>query len=82
MLVIPMTFLGAVYYPWQNAHAVAVAEGRGAREPAHLHERRDARRAHQRRAAHADRRDLLALIGFTAVFLKLGIDGFKKRVLS
>ena len=24
----------------------------------------------------------VALIGFTAVFLKLGIDGFKKRVLS
>ena len=24
----------------------------------------------------------LALVGFTAVFLKLGIDGFKKRVLS
>ena len=24
----------------------------------------------------------VALIGFTVVFLKLGIDGFKKRVLS
>ena len=24
----------------------------------------------------------VALVGFTAVFLKLGIDGFKKRVLS
>ena len=23
-----------------------------------------------------------ALVGFTAVFLKLGIDGFRKRVLS
>jgi len=24
----------------------------------------------------------VALVGFTAAFLKLGIDGFKKRVLS
>jgi hypothetical protein len=24
----------------------------------------------------------LALIGFTVLFMKLGIDGFKKRVLS
>ena len=24
----------------------------------------------------------IAIVGFTAVFLKLGIDGFKKRVLS
>jgi len=24
----------------------------------------------------------VALVGFTAVFLKLGIDGFAKRVLS
>ena len=24
----------------------------------------------------------VALIGFTALFMKLGIDGFKKRVLS
>ena len=28
LLVIPMTFLGAVYYPWRTPHAAAVAEDR------------------------------------------------------
>ena len=39
--------------------------------------------AHERRAAHAAwSRSTSRSIGFTVVFLKLGIDGFKKRVLS
>ena len=58
LLVIPMTFLGAVYYPWRTLTPLPWLKVGGAREPAHLHERRHARRAHPRRAAHADRRDL------------------------
>jgi ABC-2 type transport system permease protein len=82
LLVIPMTFLGAVYYPWKNLtplpwlkYAVLVnplvymSEGMRMSLTSGI--------PHMRALAI-----YAALIGFTIVFLKLGIDGFKKRVLS
>ena len=83
LLVIPMTFLGAVYYPWQSLIAAAVAEVERARQPAHLRQRRHAPVAHERACRTCrSSRSTSRVVGFTAVFLKLGIDGFKKRVLS
>ena len=82
LLVIPMTFLGAVYYPWKNLtplpwlkYAVLVnplvymSEGMRMSLTSGI--------PHMRAIAI-----YAAVIAFTAFFLKLGIDGFKKRVLS
>jgi ABC-2 type transport system permease protein len=82
LLVIPMTVLGAVYYPWKNLsplpwlkYAVLVnplvymSEGMRMSLTSGI--------PHMRAIAI-----YAALLAFTAVFLKLGIDGFKKRVLS
>jgi ABC-2 type transport system permease protein len=82
LLVIPMTFLGAVYYPWKNLsplpwlkYAVLVnplvymSEGMRMSLTSGI--------PHMRAIAI-----YAALLAFTAVFLKLGIDGFKRRVLS
>src|SRR5213078_1940439 len=82
LLVIPMTFLGAVYYPWKNLTPlpwlkygvlinplVYMSEGmRMSLTTAVPHMRAIAIYA--------------ALFACIAIFLKLGIDGFKKRVLS
>ena len=40
LLVIPMTFLGAVYYPWKNLTPLPWLKIDRARQPARLHERR------------------------------------------
>ena len=82
LLVIPMTFLGAVYYPWQSLTPLPWLKWGVLDQPARLRERRHAPVAHERRAAHAAVAVYVAIIGFTGVFLKLGIDGFRKRVLS
>jgi ABC-2 type transport system permease protein len=82
MLVIPMTFLGAVYYPWKNLSPlpwlkvavlinplVYVSEGMRLSLTTGIPHM-------QAIAVYA------ALIVCTVLFLAIGINGFKKRVLS
>jgi ABC-2 type transport system permease protein len=82
MLVIPMTFLGAVYYPWKNLSPlpwlkvavlinplVYVSEGMRMSLTTGIPHM-------QAIAVYA------ALIVCTVLFLAIGINGFKKRVLS
>jgi len=82
LLVIPMTFLGAVYYPWKSLSPlpwlkvivlvnplIYVSEGM----------RLSLTHGVPHMAAPAI---YIAIIGFTAAFLKLGIAGLAKRVLS
>ena len=81
IIVVPLTFLGCIYFPWQSLEAIRwlqiavlvnplvyISEGfRSALTPVpHM--------------------SLLAvypvMIGFTALFLWRGIEGFKARVLA
>ena len=55
LLVIPMTFLGAVYYPWKNLTPLPWLKVARAGQPAHLRERGHAPVAHERRPAHGAR---------------------------
>ena len=82
LLVIPMTFLGAVYYPWQSLTPLAWLKWTVLVNPL-IYVSEGMRLALTKDVPHMEVWAIyLAVFGFTAVFLKLGIDGFKKRVLS
>jgi ABC-2 type transport system permease protein len=82
LLVIPMTFLGAVYYPWQSLTALAWLKWSVLINPL-IYVSEGMRLSLTKGVPHMQVWAVyLAVIAFTAVFLKLGIDGFKKRVLS
>jgi ABC-2 type transport system permease protein len=82
LLVIPMTFLGAVYYPWRTLTPLPWLKVAVLVNPL-IYMSEGMRVALTNGVPHmAVIVIYLALIAFTAVFLKLGIDGFKKRVLS
>jgi len=82
LLVIPMTFLGAVYYPWRTLTPLPWLKVAVLVNPL-IYMSEGMRVALTNGVPHMTIAFIyLALIGFTAVFLKLGIDGFKKRVLS
>jgi len=82
LLVIPMTFLGAVYYPWRTLTPLPWLKVAVLVNPL-IYMSEGMRVALTHGVPHmAIAVIYLALLGFTAVFLKLGIDGFKKRVLS
>ncbi|HTK14829.1 MAG TPA: ABC transporter permease [Acidimicrobiia bacterium] len=82
LLVIPMTFLGAVYYPWRTLTPLPWLKVAVLINPL-IYMSEGMRVALTNGVPHmAVIVIYLALIGFTTVFLKLGIDGFKKRVLS
>jgi len=82
LLVIPMTFLGAVYYPWQNLTPIAWLKWGVLINPL-LYMSEGMRLSLTKGIPHmAVGYVYLALVGFTILFLKLGVDGFKKRVLS
>jgi len=82
LLVIPMTFLGAVYYPWRTLTPLPWLKIAVLVNPL-IYMSEGMRVALTHGVPHmAVIVIYLALIAFTAVFLKLGIDGFKKRVLS
>ena len=53
IIVVPMTMLGCVYYPWAEPRARALAAVGRARQPAGLLQRGAAGGAHARRSAHA-----------------------------
>ena len=82
LLVIPMTFLGAVYYPWKNLTPLPWLKTVVLVNPL-IYVSEGMRASLTNGVPHmAYWAIYLALIGFTALFWKLGIDGFKKRVLS
>jgi len=82
LLVIPMTFLGAVYYPWRNLTPLPWLKVLVLVNPL-IYVSEGMRIALTNGVPHMPSVAIyFALVGFTAAFLKLGIDGFKKRVLS
>jgi ABC-2 type transport system permease protein len=82
LLVIPMTFLGAVYYPWQSLSPLAWLKWTVLINPL-IYLSEGMRLSLTKDVPHMDVWAIyLAVVAFTVVFLKLGIDGFKKRVLS
>jgi ABC-2 type transport system permease protein len=82
LLVIPMTFLGAVYYPWRTLTPLPWLKVGVLVNPL-IYMSEGMRVALTNGVAHMPILAIyLALIAFTTLFLKLGIDGFKKRVLS
>ena len=77
IIVLPLTFLGCVYYSWSSLEAIRWLQILVLAEPARLHVRGVPRRAHHV-AAHEPVGDLSgACIGFSALFTWLGINGFK-----
>jgi ABC-2 type transport system permease protein len=82
LLVIPMTFLGAVYYPWQRLSSLPVLKWAVLVNPL-IYVSEGMRTSLTHGVPHMHALAVYgALIGFSAVFMKLGIDGFAKRVLS
>jgi ABC-2 type transport system permease protein len=82
LLVIPMTFLGAVYYPWQSLAPLPWLKWSVLVNPL-IYVSEGMRLSLTKGVPHMPTAAVYAaLVVFTAVFLKLGIDGFKKRVLS
>jgi ABC-2 type transport system permease protein len=82
LLVIPMTFLGAVYYPWQDLTPLPWLKWSVLVNPL-LYMSEGLRLALTTNIPHMPVGAVYAaLVGFTIVFMKLGVDGFRKRVLS
>jgi ABC-2 type transport system permease protein len=82
LLVIPMTFLGAVYYPWQSLTPLPWLKWAVLVNPL-VYMSEGMRLALTKGIPHMPAVAIyLAIVGFTALFLQQGIQGFKKRVLS
>jgi ABC-2 type transport system permease protein len=82
LLVIPMTFLGAVYYPWKSLSPLPWLKVIVLINPL-IYMSEGMRMALTNGVPHMAPWAIYgALIGFTVVFMRLGIEGFKKRVLS
>jgi ABC-2 type transport system permease protein len=82
LLVIPMTFLGAVYYPWQSLSPLPWLKWGVLINPL-VYMSEGMRMSLTKGIPHMPAFAIYAaLIGFTAYFLRTGIAGFKKRVLS
>jgi ABC-2 type transport system permease protein len=82
LLVIPMTFLGAVYYPWQSLTPLPWLKWGVLVNPL-IYLSAGMRLALTKGVPHMPVVAVFAaLAGFTVVFLKLGLDGFARRVLS
>jgi ABC-2 type transport system permease protein len=82
LLVIPMTFLGAVYYPWKSLTPLPWLKVVVLINPL-IYMSEGMRLSLTNNVPHMAPWAIYgALIGFTALFMRLGIEGFKKRVLS
>ena len=82
LLVIPMTFLGAVYYPWKNLTPLPWLKSAVLVNPL-VYMSEGMRLSLTKGVPHMPAIAIYgALIVFTAVFLRLGIAGFKRRVLE
>lgn len=81
IIVIPITFLGCIYYPWQSLSAIKWLQVVVLVNP--LVYVCEGFRAALTTAPHMSLWAVYpALIGFAALFTWLGIAGFKKRVIS
>jgi len=81
IIVIPITFLGCVYYTWSSLEAIRWLQVLVLLNP--LVYMCEGFRAALTTAPHMSLWAIYAaLIGFSALFTWLGISGFKKRVLS
>jgi ABC-2 type transport system permease protein len=82
LLVIPMTFLGAVYYPWQGLEPLPWLQWAVLVNPlVYLSE--GVRMALTGDLPHMNWLAVYAAtVGFTAVLLKVGVAGFRKQVLA
>ena len=82
LLVIPMTFLGGVYYPWQSLSPLPWLKWAVLVNPL-IYMSEGMRMSLTNNVPHmAAGYVYLALIGFTAVFLRAGTTSFAKRVLT
>ena len=82
LLVIPMTFLGGVYYPWQSLSPLPWLKWVVLANPL-IYMSEGMRMSLTNNVPHmAAGYVYLALIGFTAVFLRAGTASFAKRVLT
>jgi ABC-2 type transport system permease protein len=82
LLVIPMTFLGAVYYPWKSLTPLPWLKAIVLINPL-VYMSEGMRMALTTGVPHMAPWAIYGALTFaTVLFLKLGIDGFKKRVLS
>ena len=81
VIVVPLTFLGCIYFPWQSLEAIPWLKWAVLINP--LVYISEGFRAALTPVPHMS---LLVvypvMIAFTAVFLWLGIRGFKKRVIA
>jgi ABC-2 type transport system permease protein len=82
LLVIPMTFLGCVYYPWAALGAIPWLKWLVVINPlVYLSE--GLRMSLTKGVPHMNAVAIYAaMFGFTSALMKLGIDGFRKRVLA
>jgi ABC-2 type transport system permease protein len=81
ILVMPMSMLGAVYYPWSALGPVPVLKWAVLVNP--LVYMSEGFRAALTNIPHMSLVAVYAaLIGFTLVLVRLGLDGFRKRVLT
>jgi ABC-2 type transport system permease protein len=82
LLVIPMTFLGCVYYPWQTLEKIAWLKWAIVINPlVYLSE--GLRLSLAKGVPHMPVVAIYgAIIAFTAVLLRLGVTGFKRRILA
>ena len=82
LLVLPMTFLGAVYYPWQSLHSLRWLQIVVLLNPlVYLSE--GMRAALTTGVPHMPVAVFLAVLaGAAALLLRVGVTGFRKRVLS
>ncbi len=86
LVILPMTFLGGVYYSWTTLNAVKVGTFPWLQTLVTINPLiyiTEGFRAALTTAPHMHLYVIYpVLIGFTALFLRLGIGGFRKRVLS
>ncbi len=81
IVVLPLTFLGAIYYPWQSLEPIRWLQIGVLVNP--LVYMCEGFRAALTPVPHMSLWAIYpAMIGFSALFTWLGISGFKKRVLS
>ena len=81
LVVLPLTFLGAIYYPWNTLEAVRWLQILVLVNP--LVYMCEGFRAALTTTSHMSLWAIYgALLGFSALFTWLGINGFKRRVLS
>jgi ABC-type multidrug transport system, permease component len=81
IVVLPLTMLGCIYYPWQSLHAVPWLQKLVLVNP--LVYMCEGFRAALTKGPHMSLWAIYpAMIGFAALFLTVGLAGFRKRVLA